>query len=76
MATFLASLEDKAPKLERTMQEGTVREVLYQQIGRRNPDLLVIGTHGRTGVAHAFLGSVAEDLLRDLPCDVLAVKAW
>ena len=76
MTTFLASLEDKAPKLERTMQEGAVREVLYQQIGRQNPDLLVIGTHGRTGVAHAFLGSVAEDLLRDPPCDVLAVKAW
>jgi len=76
MATFLASLDAKAPKLERVMQEGTVREVIHQQISRLMPDLLVIGTHGRTGVAHAFLGSVAEDLLRDPPCDVLAVKAW
>jgi nucleotide-binding universal stress UspA family protein len=76
MATFLASLEAKAPKLERVMQEGTVREVILRQIGRLKPGLLVIGTHGRTGVAHALLGSVAEDLLRDPPCDVLAVKAW
>ena len=32
--------------------------------------------HGRTGVAHAFLGSVAEDLLHQAHCDVLVAKAW
>jgi nucleotide-binding universal stress UspA family protein len=76
MATLVASLGPKAPKLERIMQEGTVREVIHRQIGRLKPGLLVTGTHGRTGVAHFLLGSVAEDLLRDPPCDVLAVKAW
>lgn len=76
MATFLAGVEANPPKLERVMQEGMVREVIHRQMSRLKPDLLVIGTHGRTGVAHAFLGSVAEDLLRDPPCDVLAVKAW
>ncbi len=76
MATFLASVEVTAPTLKPVMQEGTVREVIHRQMGRLEPDLLVIGTHGRTGVAHAFLGSVAEDLLRNPPCDVLAVKAW
>lgn len=76
MASFLTSLEASASKLERVMQEGSVREVIHRQISRLKPDLLVIGTHGRTGVAHAFLGSVAEDLLRNPPCDVLAVKAW
>lgn len=76
MGTFLASLETKAPKLERVMQEGTVREVIHHQVSRLSPDLLAIGTHGRSGVAHAFLGSVAEDLLRNPPCDILAVKAW
>ena len=58
------------------MEEGAVREVIGRQVSRLNPDLLVIGTHGRTGVAHAFLGSVAEDLLKNPPCDVLVVKAW
>lgn len=76
MATFLSSLKPNAPKLERVMQEGTVRDVIHGQVERIKPDLLVIGTHGRTGVAHAFLGSVAEDLLRNPPCDVLAVPAW
>jgi nucleotide-binding universal stress UspA family protein len=76
MTTFLGSLEASAPNLERVMQEGTVQDVIHRQISRLKPDLLVIGTHGRTGVAHAFLGSVAEDLLRNPPCDVLVVKAW
>lgn len=39
------------------------------------PDLLVIGTHGRTGMARVLLGSTAEKVLRGAPCPVLAVKA-
>jgi len=38
-------------------------------------DLIAMGTHGRTGLAHAFLGSVAERTLRSAPCHVLSVKA-
>lgn len=76
MKAFLASLPDNGARLERVMREGTVREVVMSQVTQRKPDLLVIGTHGRTGVAHALLGSVAEDLLNAPPCDVLAVKAW
>jgi nucleotide-binding universal stress UspA family protein len=38
-------------------------------------DLIVVGTHGRTGVTRALLGSVAERLLRNAPCPVLAVPA-
>ena len=75
MQALLASLPTP-PNLQTVMREGTVREVISEQVKKLRPDLLVIGTHGRTGVAHALLGSVAEDLLSDPPCDVLAVKAW
>ena len=37
-------------------------------------DLLVVGTHGRTGVSRAFIGSVAERLVRQAPCSVLVVR--
>ena len=37
-------------------------------------DLVVVGTHGRTGVAHAVLGSVAERVVRTAPCPVLTVR--
>ena len=38
-------------------------------------DLIVMGTHGRTGIRHALIGSVAERVLRRAPCPVLTVKA-
>ncbi len=37
-------------------------------------DLIVAGTHGRSGLAHALIGSVAEKLVRKAPCPVLTVK--
>lgn len=37
-------------------------------------DLIVIGTHGRRGFAHALLGSVAEKVVRTAPCPVLTVQ--
>ncbi|NBB68769.1 MAG: universal stress protein [Alphaproteobacteria bacterium] len=76
MAGFLAHLDDAARHLHCVMQEGGVREVITARVQQTAPDLLVIGTHGKSGLAHAFLGSVAEDLLRNPPCDVLTVGAW
>jgi hypothetical protein len=40
----------------------------------RGSDLIVMGTHGRSGVAHLLLGSVAERVVRSAPCAVLTVR--
>ena len=40
----------------------------------QNVDLIVVGTHGRTGLAHVMIGSVAEKVVRKAPCPVLTVK--
>lgn len=37
-------------------------------------DLIVIGTHGRTGIGHILIGSVAENVVRHSPCAVLTVR--
>ena len=37
-------------------------------------DLLIVATHGRTGLQHALLGSVAEKIIRHAPCPVLVVR--
>ena len=37
-------------------------------------DLIVMGTHGRTGLSHALLGSVAERVVRTAPCPVMTVR--
>lgn len=62
-------------KVETAVRQGAVLTVLREEVGRTGTDLLAVGTHGRTGVSHALLGSVAEALLRDPPCDLLVVRA-
>ena len=37
-------------------------------------DLIVVATHGRTGLAHVLLGSVAERIVREAPCPVLSIR--
>ncbi len=41
---------------------------------RADIDLIVMGTHGRSGLTHMFLGSVAERAVRTAPCPVLTVR--
>lgn len=65
-----------AQQYHTVMRLGDVRSVIRNSITEHDAHLVVVGTHGRTGISHAMLGSVAEDLLTDGPVDVLAVKAW
>lgn len=76
MQAFLASFKGAPPKVHQICREGMAQESILKEIVGNDADLLVLGTHGRTGVAHAVLGSVAEDLLTEAPCDVLVARAW
>ena len=40
----------------------------------QNADMLVLGTHGRTGLAHILIGSTAEKVVRKAPCPVLTIR--
>lgn len=51
-----------------------VAEMIGEVAESLGADLIVMGTHGRTGLAHVFLGSVAERTLSRAPCPVLTVQ--
>ena len=51
-----------------------VCDLIVQQAGERKCDLIVMGTHGRRGIAHALIGSDAEQVLRMSPVPVLLVR--
>ena len=54
--------------------EGIAFEEIVREARRRRADLIVVGTHGRTGVARFFLGSVAARVLALVRCPVLTVR--
>jgi universal stress protein A len=53
---------------------GSPAETIVHVAHERGADLIVMGTHGRTGLHHMLLGSVAEKVVRLAPCPVLTVK--
>lgn len=54
--------------------EGDPADEIVDFARRQNIDLVVMGTHGRTGLNHVLLGSVAEAVVRRANCPVLTVK--
>src|SRR5262249_13118989 len=57
-----------------TLTEQGTPFVEIVRIAKDGYDLIVMGTHGRTGIRHALLGSVAEKVVRKAPCAVLTVR--
>lgn len=74
----LADLEQAAATagvpFEAVMAEGVPKARIPEIAGERGADLLVVGSHGRTGLVHLLLGSVAEAAVRHAPCDVWVVR--
>jgi universal stress protein E len=73
LATFLQSQEVGGGVWSRRVEEGEPLRIISAVATEIDADLLVIGTHGRTGIAKVLLGSVAEQVLRTLNVDILAV---
>jgi len=61
-------------RIETEVLFGHGAKTIAEYAAAREVDLIVMGTHGRTGVAHFLLGSVAERLVRTAPCPVLTVR--
>jgi nucleotide-binding universal stress UspA family protein len=68
-------LEVEAPTVESTprVRRGDPATEIIREAHEWGADLLVLGTHGRRGALRLFLGSVAETVVRRLPCAVLVI---
>ena len=63
-----------APKVSTTKAIGIPFVEIVRFAREGHFDLIVMGTHGRTGLKHALIGSVAEKVVRKAPCPVLTVR--
>ncbi len=76
----LARLRDErlagVPSVELVvMQHASPAEGICEAAGTSGADLIVLSTHGRTGLAHMLIGSVAERVVRHAPCPVLTLRS-
>ena len=67
--------EEQQFRGSRGIVRGLVAPQIVDYAATQDIDLIVIGTHGRRGVAHLLLGSVAEHVVRTAACPVLTVRA-
>jgi nucleotide-binding universal stress UspA family protein len=61
-------------RVVRALRQGSAFAEIVRYARENEIDLIVIGTHGRTGLAHVLLGSVAEKVVRKADCPVLTVR--
>jgi nucleotide-binding universal stress UspA family protein len=61
-------------RIETRVLHGSPPREIVDLVLSEKADLVVMGTHGRTGLEHALMGSVAEKVVRKAPCPVLVVR--
>src|SRR5262245_24739254 len=75
MKKLAARVKTQRVKVESLISAGAVHDVIRRAITTIKPDLIAMGTHGRTGMDRWFLGSQAEWLMRHSPVPVLTISA-
>ena len=68
------TLRHEGMKVESRVLQGDARETLVAEATKDRVDLLVVGSHGRTGLDKLLMGSVASHVVTHSPCSVLVVK--
>jgi nucleotide-binding universal stress UspA family protein len=71
----VARLSKQGARVIGVLREGNADQEIRAVAHARGVDLVVVGTHGRHGLARALLGSVAEKVIRTLDVPVLVVRA-
>lgn len=66
---------DTTLAIQHLLKDGLLVQQILDAVRESGADLIVMGTHGRSGMTRVLLGSVAEAVLRQAPCPVLTIKA-
>lgn len=75
MSSLLESHHSDLVRIQQVRKRGiAAAPVIVDYAKDQDIDLIVMGTHGRRGLGHLFLGSVAEEVVRFAPCPVLTIK--
>jgi len=75
MEESLKRLHDVGLQGETVIVHGVPFQTIVDTAEDKGADVIIMGTHGRTGLPHAIIGSVAEKVVRLAPCPVLVTRA-
>jgi universal stress protein A len=75
LESLLTEAERKEFNAVTEVRIGGAGDTIGEFAREKTIDLIVMGTHGRRGLSHMFLGSVAERMVRTAPCPVLTLRA-
>jgi nucleotide-binding universal stress UspA family protein len=73
-ARFEGQVRERGLKVRAIVLQGDPREALIDTAKKEHVNLIVVGSHGRTGMTKLIMGSVANHVVTHAPCDVLVVK--
>jgi len=71
---FLDGIDTESIEVESHLANGTPFVEVIRFAREKGIDLIIMGTHGKSGLAHALLGGVAEKVVRKSPCPVMVVR--
>jgi nucleotide-binding universal stress UspA family protein len=71
----MRSIDRRRKSIRREVWNGRAGREITTVARRLRADLVAVGTTGRTGIHYILLGSVAEHVMREAPCDVLVVRS-
>jgi len=74
LARIEARLQKRYGKVRAVLAEGLAYQAIVVAATKQKVDLIVMATHGRTGLSHLFMGSVAEKVVRSAECPVLTMR--
>lgn len=74
LTALAAKLTKKGLRVRTVLEIGAPHEIVVRAAKRTKAELIVLSTHGRSGLAHVFIGSVAERVVRHAPCPVLTLR--
>ena len=76
MEAFLKRVDLHGVSVDTSAVAGYCPDAIYQAAAKERADLIIISTHGRMGLRHVLLGSVAEGTVRQSACPVLVVPSF
>jgi universal stress protein A len=74
MQKLIQKLQKSKVKARSLLLKGSTHDQIIKTAKNRKADMIVIGTHGRTGLSKLFMGSVAGKVVSTAPCPVLTVR--